>query len=152
MSPQLTALPSFSQLAILDQMNEDISFRRVNYLYLATHTCPIVFLYPVEIRVAVNGVQKCSLKPAKLYTWSNFINTGLPHSQQFTPHSICCHMIMIFFFPQQSRHHQLHSVQTQVPGSCIVFLFTSCWNIYIMKYIFFITVLVWGKITRSILY
>ncbi len=39
---------SFSCSAIFDQINTDVLFRRVNYLYLATFTCPVVFLYPVS--------------------------------------------------------------------------------------------------------
>ncbi len=36
--------------------NADVLFRRVNYIYLATFTCPVVFLYPVWALMAVNGV------------------------------------------------------------------------------------------------
>ncbi len=45
-----------SRLAIFDQINADVLFRRVNYLYQATFTCPEVFPYPVSTWVAVNGV------------------------------------------------------------------------------------------------
>ncbi len=41
-------LPSLSCSAIFDQINTDVLFRRVNCLYLATFTCPIVFLCPVS--------------------------------------------------------------------------------------------------------
>ncbi len=41
---------------IFDQINADVLFRRVNYLWLATFTCPIVFLYPVSTWMAVNGL------------------------------------------------------------------------------------------------
>ncbi len=34
--------------AIFDQINADVLFRKVNYLYLATFMCPIVLLYPVS--------------------------------------------------------------------------------------------------------
>ncbi len=34
---------SLSGSVIFDQINADVLFRRVNYLYLATFTCPIVF-------------------------------------------------------------------------------------------------------------
>ncbi len=36
-----------SHAAVFDQINVDVLSRRVNYLYLATFTCPTVFLYPV---------------------------------------------------------------------------------------------------------
>ncbi len=49
-------LPSLSRSAIFGHINADLLFRRVNYLYLATFTCPIVFLYPVSTWMAVNGV------------------------------------------------------------------------------------------------
>ncbi len=72
-------LPSLSLSLTSDfQLNKaDILFRRVNYLYLATFTCPIVFLYPVSSWMAVNGVYKCSLKSTTVYTWSNFNNIML---------------------------------------------------------------------------
>ncbi len=41
-------VPSLSHSAIFDQINTDVLFRRVNYLYLSTCMCPIVFLYPVS--------------------------------------------------------------------------------------------------------
>ncbi len=41
-------LLSLARSAIFDQINTDILFKRVNYLYLATFTCLIVFLYPVS--------------------------------------------------------------------------------------------------------
>ncbi len=47
---------SLSRSAIFDQINTDVLFRRVNYLYLATFMCPIVFLYPVSTWMAVNGL------------------------------------------------------------------------------------------------
>ncbi len=37
-------------------INADVFFRWVNHLYLPTFTSPIVFLYLVSIRMAVNGV------------------------------------------------------------------------------------------------
>ncbi len=39
---------SLSLSVIFDQINTDVLFRRVNYLYLATFMCPVVFLYPVS--------------------------------------------------------------------------------------------------------
>ncbi len=38
---------ALSDSAIFDQINIDVLFRRVNYLYIATFMCRIVFLYPV---------------------------------------------------------------------------------------------------------
>ncbi len=55
-------LLSLSQSAISDQINADVLFRGVNYLYLATFTCPTVFLPPISTWMAVNGVSKCSLR------------------------------------------------------------------------------------------
>ncbi len=69
-------LPSLSRSAIFDQINADILYKRVNYWYLATFTCPIVFLCPVSTWTAVNGLWKCSLKSTKVNTWSNFDNIG----------------------------------------------------------------------------
>ncbi len=37
-----------SHSVIFDQINADVLLRKVNYLYLATVMCPIVFLYPVS--------------------------------------------------------------------------------------------------------
>ncbi len=47
---------SLSRSAIFDQINGDVLFRRVNHLYLATFTCPIVFLSPGPTWMAVNGL------------------------------------------------------------------------------------------------
>ncbi len=44
--------------AIFDQINAGILSRRVNYPYLVTFTCPIVFLYPAPTSMVVNGVLK----------------------------------------------------------------------------------------------
>ncbi len=54
-------LPSVSHSAIFDQIDAKSFFRRVNYLHLATFTCPKVFLYPVSMWMAVNGVKNAVL-------------------------------------------------------------------------------------------
>ncbi len=41
-------LPSLSCSLIFDRINTGVLFRSMNYLYLATFTCPM-FLYPVSI-------------------------------------------------------------------------------------------------------
>ncbi len=41
-------LPFLFHSVIFDHINADILLRRVNYLYLAIFTCPIVFLYSVS--------------------------------------------------------------------------------------------------------
>ncbi len=46
-SPGLLSL-SLSQSVMFDQINAEVLCRRVNYLYLATFLCPVVFLYPVS--------------------------------------------------------------------------------------------------------
>ncbi len=51
---------------------QNVLFRRVNYPYLATFLCPIVYLYAVSTWMAVNGVQKCSLRFTYVYTGLNF--------------------------------------------------------------------------------
>ncbi len=44
----LAAPPISLAQHLFDQINTDLLFKRVNYLYLATFTCSIVFLYPVS--------------------------------------------------------------------------------------------------------
>ncbi len=46
-----SCLPSLSHSVIFDQIKTYVLFRRVKYIYQATFTCPIVFLYPVSIKM-----------------------------------------------------------------------------------------------------
>ncbi len=54
--PSVITFMSLPHSAIFDQINADVLFRRVNYLYLATFTCPVMFLYPVSTWMVVNGL------------------------------------------------------------------------------------------------
>ncbi len=65
---------SLSRSAMFDQINADVLFKRVNYLYPATFTCPVVFLYAVSTWMAVIWLIKCSLTSAKVNTWSHLHN------------------------------------------------------------------------------
>ncbi len=90
-----------SHFVIFDQINADVLFRTVNYLYLTTFTCPIVFLCPVSIWTVVNRVKKCSLRSTKVST-TKFVNDSVAISAKSK--QVKNHLLWTFRFAQTPEH------------------------------------------------